>query len=40
MPNRQYLFTNHILKRTIKSIHQIDIIVLNKTIWQVFQVNA
>ena len=40
MLNGHYLFTNHLPKRVIESLHQMGIVISIVTGWQAFQVNA
>ena len=39
MMNRQFLSANHLSKRVIESLYQMDLIVSNKTISKVFRIN-
>lgn len=39
MLNGYYLFAKHVPKHAIKSLYQMDIVILSETIWRVFQVN-
>lgn len=37
--NEHFLYTNYILKQAIKSFYHVNIIVFNKIIYMIFQVN-